>query len=122
MTPTSHDSVESAQRTKSMSFCTAVRIRTTGPKSITLRENTAEQIRLAIQNLPAQDRELILLRDFEQLSYKQIAWILNLQQSTVALRLRRSRMMLDQVLTYQTRAEVPNIAREFRRNLLSSIF
>jgi RNA polymerase sigma-70 factor, ECF subfamily len=58
----------------------------------------AEQVRAAIQELPIGFREIILLREYEELSYQEIANILNCPLGTVMSRLGRARAKLRMVL------------------------
>jgi RNA polymerase sigma factor (sigma-70 family) len=51
-------------------------------------------LRHAIGKLERMDREILLLREFEELSYAEIAELLNLQVNTVRSRLFRARMAL----------------------------
>jgi RNA polymerase sigma factor (sigma-70 family) len=51
----------------------------------------AEQVRAAIQELPAEFREIILLREYEDLSYQEIASVLGCPVGTVMSRLGRAR-------------------------------
>jgi DNA-directed RNA polymerase specialized sigma24 family protein len=53
-----------------------------------------EQVREAIQQLPLDFREVILLREFEELSYQEIATILDCPAGTVMSRLARGRAKL----------------------------
>src|SRR3977135_4120537 len=53
-----------------------------------------EQVRAAIQELPLQFREIIVLREYEELSYQQIATILDCPVGTVMSRLVRARAKL----------------------------
>jgi RNA polymerase sigma-70 factor (ECF subfamily) len=64
-----------------------------------------EQVQAAIQALPAKFREIILLREFEELSYDDIAGLLNCPVGTVMSRLARARSKLRILLTC-TRSEV----------------
>jgi RNA polymerase sigma-70 factor (ECF subfamily) len=57
-----------------------------------------EQVRTAIQELPTKFREIILLREYEDLSYQEIARVLNCPVGTVMSRLGRARAMLRTVL------------------------
>jgi RNA polymerase sigma-70 factor (ECF subfamily) len=52
------------------------------------------QVREAIQRLPAESREIVLLREYEELSYQEIATILNCPAGTVMSRLARARAKL----------------------------
>ena len=58
-----------------------------------------KQVRAAIQELPAQFREIILLREYEELTYRQIARILACPAGTVMSRLARARTRLRTVLS-----------------------
>lgn len=54
----------------------------------------AEQVRAAIQSLPSPFQEVILLREFEEMSYLEIAAILGCPVGTVMSRLSRARKIL----------------------------
>jgi RNA polymerase sigma-70 factor (ECF subfamily) len=58
-----------------------------------------ESVRAAVQQLPALYREVILLREFERLSYNEIADILHCPAGTVMSRLGRARDKLRLLLT-----------------------
>jgi RNA polymerase sigma-70 factor (ECF subfamily) len=58
-----------------------------------------EQVRQAIQQLPVDFREIILLREFEELSYQEIATILDCPAGTVMSRLARARASLRKLLS-----------------------
>jgi RNA polymerase sigma-70 factor (ECF subfamily) len=60
-------------------------------------ENTI-WVRQAVERLEAADREVLLLREFEELSYEEIARILNSPANTVRSRLFRARMALREIL------------------------
>ena len=53
-----------------------------------------EQVRAAIEKLPTELREIILLREFEELSYHEIAELLDCPAGTVMSRLARARSRL----------------------------
>ncbi len=55
-------------------------------------------MRDAIRKLEVVDREILLLREFEQLSYGEIAELLKLPVNTVRSRLFRARMALRELL------------------------
>jgi RNA polymerase sigma-70 factor, ECF subfamily len=57
-----------------------------------------EQVRAAIQELPVEFRDIIILREYEELSYQEIARILNCQPGTVMSRLARARSRLRELL------------------------
>jgi RNA polymerase sigma-70 factor (ECF subfamily) len=64
-----------------------------------------EQVQAAIQSLSVEFREIILLREFEELSYNDIAGLLDCPVGTVMSRLARARSKLRVLLTYM-RSEV----------------
>jgi RNA polymerase sigma-70 factor (ECF subfamily) len=57
-----------------------------------------EQVREAIMKLPREFREIIVLREFEELSYQEIADLLNCPAGTVMSRLARARGKLRALL------------------------
>jgi RNA polymerase sigma-70 factor (ECF subfamily) len=59
----------------------------------------AEQVRAAIQELPIDFREIILLREYEDLSYQEIANLLDCPVGTVMSRLGRARAKLRVLLS-----------------------
>jgi RNA polymerase sigma-70 factor, ECF subfamily len=58
-----------------------------------------EQVRVAIQQLPVEFREIIILREYEQLSYREIAALLACPPGTVMSRLGRARARLRDLLS-----------------------
>ena len=58
----------------------------------------AEQVRAAIRELPVEFREIILLREYEDLSYQEIANLLGCPVGTVMSRLGRARAKLRTLL------------------------
>ena len=59
----------------------------------------AEQVRAAIQELSVEFREVILLREYENLSYREIASVLDSPVGTVMSRLARARAELRDLLS-----------------------
>jgi RNA polymerase sigma-70 factor (ECF subfamily) len=59
----------------------------------------AEQVRAAIQELPVEFREIILLREYEDLSYQEIASVMDRPVGTVMSRLARARAKLRALLS-----------------------
>lgn len=57
-----------------------------------------EQVRAAIQQLPVEFREIIILREYEELSYQEIASVLDCPLGTVMSRLARARSRLRELL------------------------
>ena len=58
----------------------------------------AEEVRAAIQELPVDFREMILLREYEDLSYQEIASVMGCRVGTVMSRLARARAKLRDLL------------------------
>ena len=58
-----------------------------------------EQMRAAIQQLPVEFREIIILREYEELSYQEIAALLDCPPGTVMSRLARARSKLRDLLS-----------------------
>ena len=57
-------------------------------------------VRKAIDELPSVYREIIVLREFEELSYEQIAQVLDCPPGTVMSRLSRAREKLKELLQH----------------------
>ncbi|SRR5579871_1078371 len=55
-------------------------------------------VRRAVEQLDDQQREVLLLREYEQLSYEEIAGLLNVPVNTVRSRLFRARMAMKELL------------------------
>lgn len=62
-------------------------------------------VRQALERLSLAYREVIVLREFEDLSYKQIAGIVDIPIGTVMSRLGRGRKMLATMLTAPSRGK-----------------
>jgi RNA polymerase sigma-70 factor (ECF subfamily) len=62
-------------------------------------------VRQALEGLPAEFREAIVLRELEGLSYKQIADVAEIPVGTVMSRLARARKRLQQILKSQMHKE-----------------
>jgi RNA polymerase sigma-70 factor (ECF subfamily) len=72
-----------------------------GPFEQVLQQQTDEQVTAAIKSLPDEFCSVILLRDIEGLSYKEVADILGIPQGTVMSRLSRGRRLLCTVIIKQ---------------------
>jgi RNA polymerase sigma-70 factor (ECF subfamily) len=70
-----------------------------------------EQVRAAIRDLPVQFREIILLREYEELSYQEISSILDCPVGTVMSRLGRARAKLRTLLAATLQGSDPSSAR-----------
>lgn len=69
------------------------------PESLLLKSATAQAVRTGIEELPAEFREPLVLRELEGLSYKEIAAIMEIPMGTVMSRLARARDYLRERLT-----------------------
>jgi RNA polymerase sigma factor (sigma-70 family) len=65
-----------------------------GPETAVLRQSEIEEVRAMIRRLPEPFRETLVLRELEELSYKQIAEVMSVPVGTVMSRLARARQML----------------------------
>ena len=69
------------------------------PLAVHVGKMEQEQVRAAIQQLSVELREIILLREYEELSYREIATILDCPVGTVMSRLARARSRLRELLS-----------------------
>jgi len=76
------------------------------PETQLLRQATVDEVRKSIECLPPEYREVILMRELEQMSYKEIASVTESPLGTVMSRLSRARSMLRQLIAGERRAEV----------------
>jgi len=76
------------------------------PQVVYLRKLERDEVRRAIESLPATYREIVLLRDIEGFSYQEIATVLGCPAGTVMSRLGRAREKLRQRLkNWQTKSK-----------------
>ncbi|MBV8851535.1 MAG: sigma-70 family RNA polymerase sigma factor [Methylobacteriaceae bacterium] len=71
------------------------------PETALLRKATVEEVRSAVDALPVPFREVIVLREIEELDYRQIAELAGIPLGTVMSRLSRARSMLFKALGEQ---------------------
>src|SRR5579862_7430401 len=69
------------------------------PEAQLIQQQTVEQVRCALEALPTDFREVLMLRELEGLSYKEIADIVGIPLGTVMSRLARARERLSGVMT-----------------------
>jgi RNA polymerase sigma factor (sigma-70 family) len=69
------------------------------PEEMLMRSYEGERLKRALEDLPAEFREVVILRELEGLSYKEIAGIADVPVGTVMSRLARARKRLQQHLT-----------------------
>ena len=69
------------------------------PHALYVSKVERDQVREAIQQLPDEFREIIMLREYEELSYQEIATLLDCPAGTVMSRLGRARSRLRSLLS-----------------------
>ncbi len=77
------------------------------PETLLLRETLSEDLRQALEQLPEAFREAVWLRDVEELSYQEIASVLEIPVGTVMSRLSRGRKQLYNSLVAARHATKP---------------
>src|SRR5262245_55120737 len=78
----------------------------TNPETLLLHRTNQVLLRQALEDLPVEFREVMILREIEGLSYKEIAAIADLPVGTVMSRLARARKRLQQTLANRLHTEV----------------
>jgi RNA polymerase sigma-70 factor (ECF subfamily) len=68
-----------------------------GEESV-LEQETQNLVREAIQSLPEKLRAVLVLKEYSDLNYKEIAAVLNISESNVKVRVHRARLQLEQLL------------------------
>jgi RNA polymerase sigma factor (sigma-70 family) len=71
-----------------------------------LQKADAQMLRQAVEELPVEFREVLVLRELNEMSYKQIAVVADLPLGTVMSRLARARKRLQQILASPRQTEV----------------
>ena len=90
--------------------------RVAGTEETLIRAESAQALRKAMDQLPADQREILILREMEEMSYKEIAEVTGVPIGTVMSRLARARSGLRALLLKASRLppEVEN-RQEFER-------
>ena len=68
------------------------------PEALLIQRQTVDIVRCALETLPADFREMLVLRELEGLSYKEIATVVGIPIGTVMSRLARARERLQDAL------------------------
>ena len=76
------------------------------PEVLLIQSADTLMVRQALEELPVEFREVLVLRELEEMSYREIASITDLPLGTVMSRLARGRKRLQQALTNPVHAEV----------------
>lgn len=77
------------------------------PESLAIAGADRERVHRALEGLPARLREVLVLRELEGLSYKEIAEVTGIPIGTVMSSLSRARRRLEQALGAEEREEAP---------------
>ena len=77
------------------------------PEAQVIRQADSRLVRRALEELPVEFREAVVLRELEGLSYKEIAEIAGVPLGTVMSRLSRGRKLLERVLRRRTEGTQP---------------
>ena len=70
----------------------------TNPSELAVKNGDVEMVRESLEELSEEFREVIVLRDLEEMSYKRIAEVINVPLGTVMSRLARARGRLRRIL------------------------
>ena len=79
---------------------------TPGAQEALERGERHQAVRSAVRQLEPQHQVVLLLRDWEELSYAEISTVLNIPQGTVKSRLHHARLRLGKLLSPATKGEV----------------
>lgn len=74
------------------------------PEALLLQSEDTQMVRQALEDLPVEFREVLVLRELEEMSYREIANLTDLPLGTVMSRLARGRKRLQLSLTKQMQA------------------
>jgi RNA polymerase sigma factor (sigma-70 family) len=72
---------------------------TADPELLLLKKTDKQMLRCALRKLPSEFLEVIVLREFEELSYKEIAVVVQVPVGTVMSRLARGRRRLTELVS-----------------------
>src|SRR5207244_4568825 len=76
------------------------------PEALLLQKADAQILRQAVEELPVEFREVLVLRELDEMSYRQIAAVADLPLGTVMCLLARARKRLQQILSNLTQTDV----------------
>lgn len=78
----------------------------TSPSRRVAREEMRQRVRRAIQQLPPQYREVVILRHLEQLAFEEVAGVLGISESATRSRYRRAMERLHNLLSDESLGEL----------------
>ena len=85
----------------------SLEIETSNPETLLERSRDNEAVRRALEELPEELREIVVMRELDGMAYKEIAEIAGVPIGTVMSRLARARKRLQRMLTSASRKEPP---------------
>lgn len=83
-------------------------VQTISPQARALQAELRDQVRSAVLAIPPQSRAALVLREFEGLSYREIAGVLDIPIGTVMSRLSYARAKLRELLEPELSAHLPH--------------
>jgi len=86
--------------------------RAPNPEEVLLQNDSTLLLRKALEKLPPNSREVLILRELEGMSYKEIAEITGMRVGTVMSSLSRARVRLRQALTGLTTRETARSSQQ----------
>jgi RNA polymerase sigma-70 factor (ECF subfamily) len=86
-------------------------VEASNPETILLRSNDGKLVHDALQDLPPRLREVMVLREFEDLSYREIAAISGIPVGTVMSRLARARTRMHRTLASCMERPIARVAQ-----------
>ena len=76
------------------------------PEELLMRAEDRQRVTAALERLPPEFREALVLRELEEMSYKEVAQVAGISIGTVMSRLSRGRARLKQLLAQETVREM----------------
>ncbi len=85
------------------------------PETLAIRAESSRHVHEALQRLPVEYREVLVLRELEELEYREIATVIDVPMGTVMSRLARARKRLAAMLAAQGHGTGARAGRDERR-------
>ncbi|OPX87691.1 MAG: ECF RNA polymerase sigma factor SigW [Pelotomaculum sp. PtaB.Bin104] len=86
-----------------------------GPEEALLEKESIRELRQAVDTLPDSYRIALVLHHYQELSYKQVAEVMDLPEKTVATRIHRAKMMLKEILLGGEGSELPENKKSIKQ-------
>lgn len=90
--------IRDKKRKKEVSIIYAVNKKAENPENLFINNEQSSALNSALNKLEPEEREIIILKEFENNSYKEISELLNIPQGTVMSRLYYSRKKLSKLI------------------------